>query len=53
MPIKTQRITQWALKVWRDWATFSKSVVTDDEKEHDPNENFVVMDRCDPNFWLC
>ena len=54
VPQKTQNQTNWALRVWSDWALYrQRNLVEDDETLHPLQDNFVEMDKIDMAFWLC
>ena len=54
VPQKTQNQTNWALRVWSDWALYrQRNLVEVEETLHPLQDNFVEMDKTDMAFWLC
>ena len=54
VPQKTQNQTNWALRVWSDWALYrQRNLVKDEEMLHPLQGNFVEMNKTDMAFWLC
>ena len=54
VPQKIQNQTNWALRVWRDWALYRRrNLVEEEETLHLLQDNFVEMDKTDMAFWLC
>ena len=51
VPQKTQNQTNWALRVWSDWALYRQRNLV--ETLHPPEDNSVEMDKTDMAFWLC